>query len=404
MGRHSQPNKRVRGTTGALRLVGAVFAFLLMASACGEGGQQAADGGDEGEQVTSETATQAVRDAWEQDAAALGVEPPPFPETSVAAIDTSQYAKEPPYRIAFASQGPTNVWATMYEEVQRYWIENEYGDVVEEFLYAGADGNVDKQVNDINDLLVQQPDALIVTPMGDAVAAPLQQAASANIPVIFCTGVAEGFDQYVTNVERDNRLDGAILAEWIAKEIDYEGNVVMLSGIPGVPAAEDRITSAMPIWEKYPDIEIIAHEYTDWSATEGKRIMETLLAAHPQIDGIWSDSANQLPGVVEAYVEAGREDEIPPMTGDNLNGLLRLGEEYGFPYAVISYPPDHSSQCIDAAIGTLRGETQPQYIPPNPAPVFTNEEADQYFKPECTDDLYVPTVLPDDRLQALGVC
>ena len=82
--------------------------------------------------------------------------------------DTSKFKKDGPYRIALAAQGPTNSWATLFDEHARAHVEELGKDVVSELLYADANGSADTQVPQVEDLLSQDPDALILVPMGRA--------------------------------------------------------------------------------------------------------------------------------------------------------------------------------------------------------------------------------------------
>ncbi len=395
------------------RLVAAGFAGALLMTSCGAGDEAAepapeedaaeedaaeeggAEDGQTDEQVAAELAN--LNAAWENDPQQLGLDPIAPPGDEIVLNDTSEFATDGPYTIAFASQGPTNSWALTYDQSLLYHAEENHPDV--QILYADANGNADQQVNDIEDLLVQGPDALIVTPLGAAITGSLERAAAEGVPVVLCTGRVDT-DAYVTRIDRDNRLNGALTAEWIAQQISYEGQIVMISGIAGVPTAEDRLEAANAVFEQYPDIEILAREYANWSPTEGKVVMEGLLVAHDNIDAVWSDSGF-LSGAVEAFVEAGRD--VPPLTAEPVNGFLRVAAENDLEFAAVGYPPDHSTACLDAAVEILQGEPQPSFINVD-AEVFTEDQLDDFYAPACGDDLWVPATLPDDRLDDLNLC
>jgi ribose transport system substrate-binding protein len=379
--------------------IGALLVLLcLVAAACGDvrgdGGSEVQTSGRSAEEIAN------LEAAWSQDFEKLGLEAQKPPQGDIDVVNTDKYQKEGPYTIAFASQGPTNSWALSYDETLKRAARTTFGDDVEEILYADAGGDADKQVGDIEDLVAQQPDALIVTPLGAAIKAPIERAASQNIPVILCTGQVDT-NSYVTRVDRDNTLNGTLMAEWIAEQINRKGDIIMLSGIPGVPTAIDRLAAARKVFKKYPDINVLDHEYTNWSPTESKKVMETLLVKHPNLDAIWSDSGINDVGVIQAYSEAGKD--IPPMTGEPLNGFLRLAKEKSVPFAAIGYPPYHSERCLQAAIDTLHGEPQPRFINVDTA-VFTNDEIGQYYQPQCSDDLWVPAELPMPVLRELDLC
>ena len=347
-----------------------------------------------------ESSSNALATAWEQDWATLGLSNPGLTPTDagIVEVDTAQYAKEGPYTIGFASQGPTNSWATIYDETMKAHAA-ELGVTLE---YAGADGKEDKQVNDINDLLAKGVDALIVTPMGPAIKAPIERAAAEGIPVILCTGIVDT-DTNVSRVDRDNRLNGALAAEWVAQKIGGSGKIVMLAGIPGVPTAESRLEGANEVFAQYPDIEILDSQYTNWSPTEGKTVMEQMISKYGDtIDAIWSDSGLQNVGVIQAYSEAGLA--VPPITAEPLNGFLKLAKENNVEFAAIGYPPTHSADCLDTAVAALQGQPVSSFVNVE-VPIFTNAEIDQYVRMDCSDDLWIPAeALSDELLVSLNLC
>ena len=378
----------------ARRAVAAAAAVAFVAGASQYAGASTSTDGTDG---GSENSLQA---AWSDDWALLGLENPGLEPTDlgITEVDTSEYQQEGPYTIGFASQGPTNSWATIYDETLKAHAE----ELGVELAYAGADGREDKQVNDINDLLAQDIDALIVTPMGPAVTAPVERAAAQGLPVIICTGTVDT-DQYVARVDRDNRLNGALYAEWIAHEIDYEGSIVLLKGIPGVPTATAREEGAKEVFAQYPDIEILDEQYTNWSPTEAKTIMEQLVTRFgDEIDAVWSDSGFGAIGTIQVYTERGLE--VPPVTGEPINGFLKLADEHDVRFAAVGYPPTHSATCLDAAISALNGETLESFINVD-VPIFDDTQVADFVEPECSDDLWLPAAnLSDELLAELELC
>ena len=338
--------------------------------------------------------------AWAGDWAKAGIKDPGLTPTDLGIhqVDTSQYKKDGPYTIGFASQGPTNSWAAIYDEALKAHAK-ELGVTID---YAGADGKEDKQVNDINDLVAKNVQALIVTPMGPAIKAPIERAAAKGIPVILCTGTVDT-DKTVARVDRDNRLNGALTAEWIAEQIGGKGNIIMLSGIAGVPTAEARKSAAEEVFAKYPDIKILDKQYTNWSPTDGKKVMEQLLPKYgDQINAIWSDSGLQDIGVIQVYKEAGKT--IPPMTAEPLNGFLKLAKDNNVKYLAVGYPPTHSATCLDTAVAALKGEPVSSFVNVD-VPIFSSAQQDQYVKTQCSDDLWIPAdVIPADVLKQLKLC
>jgi ribose transport system substrate-binding protein len=386
-----------RKTRGILAFV-AVLALVL--GACGTDDAPPDDttaAPDDG--VVAEEST-LLLEAFSNDPQQLGLDPiePPDYAYDIVDVDTSEYAMEGDPRIAFAIQAPEFSWPATYNDAVTARQAEAYPNI-ELIISPTGLGEADTQVATIEDLLVQQPDALIITPLTD-VRGSVEQAAAQGIPVILCTGTAET-DAYVTRVDRDNYLNGAIGAEWVAREIGYEGQIVMLSGPAGVPTAEARYDGAISVFDSYDDIEVLAHENTNWDAADGKTVMQSLLTRFDTIDAVWADGAGQAIGAVEAFKEAGRD--IPPFAAEPLNGFLRLADEDGFRFVAVGYPPAHSASCLDAAMDILAGQTVPSFINVD-VPLFDNDGLAEWYRSDCVDDLWLPTPLSDEELVDQGLC
>jgi ribose transport system substrate-binding protein len=348
---------------------------------------------------------EALQQAYAAEAQKFGlpaiVPQPKVPFDRITLVDTSRYRKNPPFKIAHASQGPTNSWARLYDAAFEYQLRTKHKDVLGELFYADANGNADKQINDIEDLLARRPDVLVVTPLGAAVRGPVERAAGQGVPVVFCADAAPT-ERFISLVNRDNYLNGALFAEWLAKRLNYQGKILMYSGIAGSDTAEVRLRAARDVFKKYPEIQELGHAYADWTPVKGKQVTEAFLAAHSQVDGIWSDSALMMVGAIEAFAEAKRP--IPPMTTEPLNGFLRLAREHNVEFLAVGFPPGQAAQCADTAVTVLQGEAVPNYVNVG-AISFTQSEIDRWYKPDFSDDLWVDIVevLPESELERLGL-
>jgi ribose transport system substrate-binding protein len=320
--------------------------------------------------------------------------------------DTSAFAKEGPYRIALAAQGPTNSWAALFDEHARWYTEQLGPDVISELLYADANGSADIQVPQVEDLLAQDPDALILVPMGRAaLSAPVERAMAQGVPVILCASGVET-DNFVTEVGTNLYANGQRHAQFLVDALGGEGNVVQMDGIPGVDTSEIMSLGAKSVWAANPGITVLDTQYGQWSTSEAKTLMEQWLAQHGEdIDGIWSGGAQMSQGIVSAYLDAGME--IPPIGGgEYAQGFLRLAAENNISFNAVQYPNAMVILCIDAALQTLRGEPIPRFIDfgdyLEQTQSFTNEDMDEFFNPNWSDDVFGPIFLPDERMIELG--
>ena len=83
--------------------------------------------------------------------------------TRMLFFDCTQFKKDPPWKIANLSQGPTNSWALMLDGHSEYAVKEKYKDQFSDYFYADGQGNAAAQVTGMESLLAQQPDVIIAT-------------------------------------------------------------------------------------------------------------------------------------------------------------------------------------------------------------------------------------------------
>lgn len=363
-----------------------------------------------GDATAEATATAAAAEEATAEAPAAAASDNPYLDSVLRrkdeTADTSKYKKDGPYRIALAAQGPTNSWATLFDEHAGAHVEELGKDVVSELLYADANGSADTQVPQVEDLLSQDPDALILVPMGRAaLSAPVERAMAQGVPVILCASGVET-DDFVTEVGTNLFDSGSSMAQWVVDQLGGKGTIVQMNGIPGVDTAEIMAQGATSVWAKNPDIKVLDTQYGNWSTAEAKKIAEQWIAQYgDQIQAIWSGGAQMSQGIIEAYLEAGLP--IPPLAGGEYsNGFLRLAKENNLKFAGWQYPNAMSIICIDEAIKVLKGEPVKRFIDfkdvlPETA-TLNSEDIDKLYNPAWSDDVFGPIFLSEAKMKELG--
>ncbi len=300
-------------------------------------------------------------------------------------VDCTQYKKDPPWKIAFASQGPTNSWALMLDGHAEYAIEEKYAGLFSDYFYAGCDAKADKQVSDVESLLMQKPDVLLMCGMGEALLGVTERAYDMGIPTVHMQMPFQT-EKYTSYVNTNNYEIGYKQVDWLCKKLGGEGRILCAAGIAGVDTAVDRYRGAKDAMAKYPGIEEAAMQWVNWSVTEAKKAFEAWLPAYPDIDGIWADGGFAAWAAIEAYSEAGLK--VPPLTGDSMNGQLRLVKEHNVPFYAAAYTMAMSMDSVTMAVAIMRGETVPKYYK-EPLLEFDDSEIDKYFNPDMSDDVFM---------------
>jgi ABC-type sugar transport system substrate-binding protein len=173
----------------------------------------------------------------------------------------------------------------------------------------GDDPNAE---SDLIDTAISKNAAAIIIDIANADASPnnLRRATDAGIPV-FCmdreinvTGIAKA--QLIS----DNFQGAQVGAEYFVKLMGEKGNYVELVGKESDTNAGVRSQGFHSIIDQYPDMKMVARQTANWSQTEAYSVIESLLQANPNINGIICGNDTMALGSQAAIEAAGRADII----------------------------------------------------------------------------------------------
>lgn len=309
-------------------------------------------------------------------------------------------AKNKPFRIGFSNGFSGNSWRTESLASMRKEAEK-LKDVLGELIIVDGQGDIAKQVNDIEDLIVQNVDAIMCIPnSGTAVAPVLRKATRAGILTMPFNLPVEG-GNYSAYVGVDPVSKGKLISEFFNTELKGKGKIVALGGLPG-----NSYTAA--IWEATQkglskDIEILAFKDANWEEDRAKIVMADLIAAHPEIDGVWCDGGQVASGAMKALLAANRP--LVPVTGDDYNGILKLfdaekAKHPKFKILMVSEPTWQSVVALRETIKLVSGQDIPKYQLIG-ARTITGDNYEKFIKRDLPDGVCVDTDLSDEELKKI---
>jgi ribose transport system substrate-binding protein len=187
-------------------------------------------------------------------------------------------------------------------------------------------GDVAAVISRIEDLVVQNVDAIVINVDPSQVTAGLQSAKDAGIPVF---GMDAGADPLlVTNVTSNGYAMAAETSTYVADRIKGEGNVVMFV-FDAFPPVQVRGVVADAVFGNFPDIKVldrVTPDVSDGGIADSRAKMEAILAANPEpgsIKAVWAAWDQPALGALQAIEDAGRSDEGIVITGIDANPQAR---------------------------------------------------------------------------------
>jgi ABC-type sugar transport system substrate-binding protein len=172
-------------------------------------------------------------------------------------------------------------------------------------------------------------------------------------------------DLYATYIGSDFIEEGRKGAVEMCKLLEGSAkkNVVELVGNVGSSAAKDR---GVGFREKMGDCGIVITESqtANWSATEGKTVMEAFLKKSKDIQGVFAQNDEMGLGAAQAINEAGLKagTDIKIITFDATAGAFKAMIA-GEVNTVVECNPLLAPQVYEAALKALNGETLPKWVP-----------------------------------------
>ena len=187
-------------------------------------------------------------------------------------------------------------------------------------------GDVAAVISRIEDVVIQNVDAIVINVDPTQVTAGLQAAKDAGIPVF---GMDAGTDPLlVTNVTSNGYAMAAETATYVADRINGDGNVVMFV-FDAFPPVQVRGVIADAVFGNFPDIKVldrVTPDVSDGGIADSRAKMEALLAANPEpgsIKAVWAAWDQPALGALQAIEAAGRDGEGIVITGIDANPQAR---------------------------------------------------------------------------------
>ena len=328
---------------------------------------------------------------------AAATEPTAGATTSGEMVDTSKFKKDGPYKIGFSNISVVNSWRV--QMVRELEYEKTLHPEISELYITDAGGDINKQIADIEDLLARGVDALLVTPTSpEAIVPAVQKALDQGIPVIVFNSALAGNIE-TSFVGTDEIEFGYVISKWLMEQLNCQGDIIALDGIAGNSISEDRYKGLEKAISECPDpskVKVLSREAADWARDKGKIATEKALAAYPKIDGVWSQGGAMTQGAMEAFQAANRP--LVPMTGEDNNGFMKAWKglsSQGFKGIAASEPTWISAEALKLALDALAGKEIPKQKM-IPVPTITDENLDQYVKPDLSDEYWTNSKLPEE--------
>ena len=266
--------------------------------------------------------------------------------------------------IAYSQAELVNAWRVTNQTD----MENQAEEFGVNFVSIDANQDPSKQLADVENMLAQNPDCLIVSPLESKASAPVVELANkANVPLVIIDrtiDVEPGTGMYKTEITQSHVLSGKLLAEktvelLTAKYGEPRGNVVHVQGLAGASPVIDANSGWDEVMAAYPNITVVATSDAGFTKEGGIKVMEDFLQRFPagEIDIVRSDYSDMTMGALEAIKNAGRTELLGYVVGEGGHFKAIEAVVAGDIARETQTPPYFGAKAIQSCMDILAGKT-----------------------------------------------
>jgi len=292
------------------------------------------------------------------------------------------------YKIGFSNASISNSWRVkmrdmLVEECKKQGIE---------LVETDAHDDANTQNSNIESMLQQDLDAILIAPVvEDAVNPSIEAAFASGIPVIIFDRHCSTED-YTHFVGYSDKQNGAECAQMLVDALtvkygEAKGNIIALDSLAGSSTDNLQKEGQDSVFSKYPNIKIIARQYTDFEVSKGKSFMEDCLTkfASGEIDGMISQDGGVTLGAMDAIEDAGRTgDGIIVTNADGINGVAKMVKD-GTCVGFTQFPCACSVDALNVAIQAIEGTAPQEKDIVMETIVVNKDNVDEYLVPDGDD-------------------
>ena len=218
-----------------------------------------------------------------------------------------------------------------------------------------------KELANVEDISVRGVKVLLINPTdSDAVGNAIAVANQKKLPVITLDRAANK-GQVVAHIASDNTAGGEMAGNYIAEKLGKGAKISQLEGIAGTSAARERGAGFAKAAEAH-DFKILASQPADFDRSKGLNVMENLLTAQPEVQGVFAQNDEMALGALRAIQAAGKKDLILVGFDGTDDGVKAV--KGGKMAATIAQQPEKIGEIgVQTADKVLKGEKVEASIP-----------------------------------------
>lgn len=232
-----------------------------------------------------------------------------------------------------------------------------------EVEYVDAKEDMAKQMDQVENFLVQGKDAIVIVPVDTSATSKMTELCQEdNVPLVYVNRNPGNLPEGVYYVGSEEIVAGRLQMDYLADKLGGQGKVAVLMGKLDNEGAIKRTEGVEEIAAKHEGINIVDKQTGKWQRAEGMAVTEDWLNRFgDDLKAIASNNDDMALGAVQALKDAGRTDVMVVGVDATPDGLAAL-EAGDLSATVFQDAAGQGGGAIDTAMKAVKGESVEQEV------------------------------------------
>ncbi len=216
----------------------------------------------------------------------------------------------------------------------------------------------------------------------------LLQAKAQGIKIISIDGDLKDMSIALSNIQSDNVEGGVEAAKALADAIGDKGTVMAMENSPAAVVSQQRLEGFETEIKKHPGITYLGVQFSANQTSKAASIVTSTVAAHPELNGIFTITTNNTEGAATGVREAGGIGKIKIVGFDTSDPIVQAIRTGIVTADVVQYPYKVGQLGLQMMVDALDGkpierEVHTPFVIATKANVDTPEVQQFIYKMKC---------------------
>lgn len=198
----------------------------------------------------------------------------------------------------------------------------------------------------------------------DGSIANVQKAKDAGIPVFCMDREINSLNTATSQILSDSYSGAVAIGKYFTQTLNKKGNYVEILGLVGDNNTWARSKGFHSVVDNYKGFKMVAQQSADFDRNKAMEVMESILQAHPDIDGVFCGNDGMAMGAYQALVSAGKADKVKVFGFDGAEDVITSIGENKVAATGMQFPKVMAETAAQYADEYIKGRRDfPQKVP-----------------------------------------